>query len=136
MEEAKGLATLSESLKALTRFYIDEDCTPHGHRRTGGMEAHLVQEASVAQSKFTQQVAKLRTFLVVAYVSISLLSLTAGFVLSWNSLPGAPWFLATATAFGFWASVTATCSRISAGDFLGVAKIVKFKDRIDSQEAA
>ncbi len=70
------------------------------------------------------QVARLRTFLVVSYVFFAACSIVAAFVLSLYSLPGAPWFLATGIALNVWASVTATCHKVSAGDFLGVANIV------------
>lgn len=79
----------------------------------------------MARSRFSRQVAILRTALVTAYVTFAALLSGAAFVLAWNGLSGAPWFLAASVVFGLWASVTATCSRVSADEFLGVARVLK-----------
>ena len=82
------------------------------------------------------QVARLRTFLVISYIFFAACSLVAAFLLSWFGLAGSPWFLATSIALNVWASVTATCHKVSAGDFLGVASIVGIKGISEKKNAA
>lgn len=90
----------------------------------------------MAASAHTQQVAKLRRFLVISYVVLATASMAGAFLLSWYSLPGAPWFLGTTVTLGLWASVTATCHRVAASEFLGIAKIVGQKNIGESRDAA
>ncbi len=78
----------------------------------------------MAASLHSQQVVKLRRFLVISYVLLAAASVASAFFLSWNELPGVPWFLGTGVAFGLWASVIATNNRIAANDLLGIAKAV------------
>lgn len=90
----------------------------------------------MSRSANSAQVVRLRTFLVLSYVASATCSLLAAFALSWFSLPGAPWFLATGIVLNVWASVTATCHKVSAGDFLGVANIVGLKGITEKKNIA
>ncbi len=90
----------------------------------------------MARSNYTKQVARLRNFLVIAYVILSAISLGLAFALAWYGKSGAPWFLGTTISLGLWAAVTATCNKVSAGDFLGVAKVFGVKGDVDQRAAA
>lgn len=90
----------------------------------------------MATSQHSKQVATLRTSLVISYVALSTASLVLAFILAWNRLSGTPWFLACAVSFGFWASVTATNNKVTAGDFLGVANVLKLKNNSGEKDAA
>lgn len=100
------------------------------------MEANQELEVSMAASIRTRQVARLRTFLVISYVALSATAIVAAFILSWFGLQGAPWFLATGTVLGLWASVTATCHRVAAGDLLHVANVLGQKNLPQQRDAA
>jgi len=82
------------------------------------------------------KVAKLRTFIVVSVISMAAASVVCAFLLAWNSLAGSPWFLATAFALSVQASITATCHRVSAKDFLGMMGVISFKDAIEKKNVA
>jgi membrane protein implicated in regulation of membrane protease activity len=93
------------------------------------MDAGQLLEASIAMSSFTEQRKHLRYFLVISYVLLAAASLVAAFFLSWFAKPGAGWFVCAAVFLGLWAAVTATCSRVSAGDVLGFARVFRPNDR-------
>lgn len=82
----------------------------------------------MAVSERTLRVAKSRSFLVVSYVALSAASIAGAFMLSWFDRPGAPYFLGTGTVLGLWASVIATCHRITAGDLLRMTNAVGQKN--------
>lgn len=89
------------------------------HRvNTRGMDAGLVKygSPSVAQSKHSLQVARLRNRVVWSQSLLSWAAFLSAFYLAVNSLAGSQYFLITGLLFTVVASVTATCEKVSIQD--------------------
>lgn len=68
---------------------------------------------------------RMRASLVAAFVLLSALSFLASFVLSWAARDGASPFLIAGVFLAIWASVTATCARITVKDVCGILHMVR-----------
>lgn len=87
----------------------------------------------MARTNHAKQISRLRTFLVISSVTMSVLSLVFAFVLSFLDRSGNYWFLLTAVAMVIWATVTATCERVSASDALGIVEAIRNKSPADKK---
>ena len=91
---------------------------------------------SMANSNYARQVIRLRNFLVISQTCLSWISFAAAFYLATKGLTGTPWFLCAGISLSVWSSVTATCYKVSAGDFLGIAKVIGIKGLEEKKNAA
>jgi hypothetical protein len=93
------------------------------------------KSGGIMARSYQKHVAYLRTFLVISYISLSTASGGCAFYLSLQSLPGAPLFMGTAALFGIWASVTATCNKVSVAEVLSAAKALRLGAPIRDETA-